>query len=189
MAARKTASGRVARCFMPARISSVFLTVTLSCAARCFMASSTKYSALGMVTLSRTIFGFLSLASLPAAMAAAAVGAAAGFALAAAGAAAWGLATVFAAAVRAGAAFLAATGCLAAGLRAGAALARFFAAGARAGVCAGTALAVGAACAEVGAALVMLFFPCVRGLQKTVHIVYIVFCILQTRGASRRVLR
>jgi hypothetical protein len=138
-----------------------------------------------MVTLSRTILGFLSFASLPAARAAVVAGATAGFALTVAGTAV-GLAAVFAATVRAGAAFLSAAGRVAAGLPAGAvfvALARFVAARARAGVFAGAALAVGGTCAEVGAALAMLLSPCVDVLRKTVHIVYIVFCVPQTRTA------
>ena len=49
---------------MPARMSSVFLTVALSSVARSLSASKTMYSALGMVTLSRTILGFLSFIGL-----------------------------------------------------------------------------------------------------------------------------
>lgn len=170
---------------MPARINSVFLTVTLSWAARCFMASSTKYSALGMVTLSRTIFGFLSLAGLLSATAAVTDGAAAGLALATVGTADWGLATVFAAAERTGDDFLAAPARLAAGVRAGAVLVlavRFFAAGESAGVFAGTALAVGAACAEVVAVLVMVLFPCVCGLKNGTYSLY---RFLQTANKAR----
>ena len=46
---------------MPARKSSVFLAGLPSLAARIFNPSSTAYSALGNVKLSRTILGFLSL--------------------------------------------------------------------------------------------------------------------------------
>src|SRR6478672_10763363 len=44
---------------MPARSSSLFFAGRVSLAARCLRSSSTTYSALGMVKLSRTNFGFL----------------------------------------------------------------------------------------------------------------------------------
>jgi hypothetical protein len=53
-----------ASALIPARISSVFLMGVLSLAARSFNSSSTAYSALGIVRLSRINFGFFSLTDL-----------------------------------------------------------------------------------------------------------------------------
>ncbi len=64
MAAKNAASGNAAKALIPARMSSVFLTVVFSSVARSLSASKTRYSALGMVTLSRTILGFLSFCGL-----------------------------------------------------------------------------------------------------------------------------
>ena len=71
MALTKAASFKAESDLIPARNNSVFFTVTLSRAARCFMASKTSYSALGKVKLSRTNFGFFSLAGFAAAVLAA----------------------------------------------------------------------------------------------------------------------
>ena len=66
-AARKAVSDMAARALMPARINSLFLTELLNWVARCLRSSSTVYSALGMVKLSRTILGFLALGAFSAA--------------------------------------------------------------------------------------------------------------------------
>ena len=52
-------SAIAASALIPARKSSVFFTGRLSLSARSLSSSITAYSVLGMVTLSRTIFGFL----------------------------------------------------------------------------------------------------------------------------------
>src|SRR5262249_55820559 len=65
----------VASALMPARSSSLFFTGRDSLLARAFSASSTTYSGLGMVKLSRTSLGFFSLAGLSTLGLAAALGA------------------------------------------------------------------------------------------------------------------
>jgi hypothetical protein len=117
------------------------------------------YSALGIVTLSRTIFGFLSLTILLAPAAAeVSFGAAVGLVLAVTGAAN-GFATFFAATVRTAVVFFVAAGRFAAALRAGAARlagARFLAAAADATGTAEFVLAAAAAWADGVVAWVIL---------------------------------
>ena len=62
-ALRNALSDRPASTLSPARNSSLFLTGWASAVARSFRVSSTAYSSLGMVKLSRTSFGFLPLGS------------------------------------------------------------------------------------------------------------------------------
>lgn len=63
-AERNAASDSPASIFNPARSNSLFLTGWASAFARCFRASITAYSSLGMVKLSRTSLGFLARTSL-----------------------------------------------------------------------------------------------------------------------------
>ena len=63
-ALRNAASDSAARALIPARSSSLFLTERVSFVARCLSASSTTYSSLGIVKLSRTSFGFLGFSTL-----------------------------------------------------------------------------------------------------------------------------
>src|ERR1035437_7278971 len=81
-AALSAVSDRAASALMPARSNSLFFTGWPNLAARCLSSSTTRYSALGMVKLSRTSLGFLTFST----FAAAALGAAFTTALAAA----WG---------------------------------------------------------------------------------------------------
>jgi len=60
-AAKNALSDIAANALMPARMSSLFFTGLDSFPARCLRPSSTVYSAFGMVKLSRTNFGFLTL--------------------------------------------------------------------------------------------------------------------------------
>src|SRR5450830_1184482 len=60
-AAKNATSVIAANALTPARINSLFLTELDSLPARCFRSSSTVYSALGMVKLSRTSLGFFAL--------------------------------------------------------------------------------------------------------------------------------
>lgn len=62
-ALRNALSDRPASTLSPARNSSLFLTGWASAVARSFRVSSTAYSSLGMVKLSRTSLGFLPLDS------------------------------------------------------------------------------------------------------------------------------
>lgn len=62
-ALRNALSDRPASTLSPARNSSLFLTGWASAVARSFRVSSTAYSSLGMVKLSRTSLGFLPLVS------------------------------------------------------------------------------------------------------------------------------
>jgi len=62
-ALRNALSDRPASTLSPARNSSLFLTGWASAVARSFRVSSTAYSSLGMVKLSRTSLGFLPLGS------------------------------------------------------------------------------------------------------------------------------
>ena len=62
-ALRNALSDRPASTLSPARSSSLFLTGWASAVARSFRVSSTVYSSLGMVKLSRTSLGFLLLGS------------------------------------------------------------------------------------------------------------------------------
>ena len=63
-AAKNAVSCMAAIALIPARNNSVFLAGLPNFAARIFNPSSTAYSSLGKVKLSRTIFGFLSLTGL-----------------------------------------------------------------------------------------------------------------------------
>ena len=63
-ALRNAASDSAASALIPARSSSLFLTERVSFVARCLSASSTTYSSLGMVKLSRTSFGFFGFSTL-----------------------------------------------------------------------------------------------------------------------------
>jgi len=60
---KNTASVMAASALIPARSSSLFFVGCAKPLARCFSASSTRYSALGIVKLSRTSFGFLALSA------------------------------------------------------------------------------------------------------------------------------
>ncbi|MES2880008.1 MAG: hypothetical protein V4713_16470 [Pseudomonadota bacterium] len=60
-AAKNAESDMAANALTPARINSLFLTELANLPARCLRSSSTVYSALGMVKLSRTSFGFFPL--------------------------------------------------------------------------------------------------------------------------------
>ena len=82
-AERSAASDSPASNFNPARSNSLFLTGWASAFARCFSASITAYSFLGMVKLSRTSLGFLARTSLAGNAGEAAVGFALAGALAA----------------------------------------------------------------------------------------------------------
>ena len=86
-AVRKAASERLAKALIPARNNSLFFAGRVSLVARCLSASSTTYSAFGMVKLSRTNFGFLALTAF--------LSFASGSALVAAGLTATFLTTVF----------------------------------------------------------------------------------------------
>lgn len=61
IAAAKAASVMAAKALMPARSNSLFLAGLASLMERCLSSSSTRYSAFGIVKLSRTNFGFFSL--------------------------------------------------------------------------------------------------------------------------------
>src|ERR1035437_6834252 len=61
MAARNAASNIEASALTPARSNSLFLTGQASLPARCLRSSSTLYSVLGIVKLSRTSFDFFIL--------------------------------------------------------------------------------------------------------------------------------
>src|SRR5689334_9602036 len=65
-AAANAASPMAASAFTPARSTSLFLAGRPALAARCLSASSTAYSALGMVKLSRTSLGFFTFSGLAA---------------------------------------------------------------------------------------------------------------------------
>lgn len=60
-AAKNAKSDMAASALTPARINSLFLAALASLPARCLRSSRTVYSALGMVKLSRTSFGFFNL--------------------------------------------------------------------------------------------------------------------------------
>ena len=74
-AVANAASAMAASALMPALINSLFFAGMPSFAARCFSASITRYSDLGMVKLSRTSLSFLGLAGLAALTALTAAGA------------------------------------------------------------------------------------------------------------------
>jgi hypothetical protein len=65
-AVRNAVSDIAASALMPARINSLFLTALFKRVVRCLSSSSTVYSPLGIVKLSRTSLGFLALADLSA---------------------------------------------------------------------------------------------------------------------------
>ena len=62
-AVKNAASESAASALMPARSNSLFFAGRVSLLARCLRSSSTRYSAFGIVKLSRTSFGFLVFSS------------------------------------------------------------------------------------------------------------------------------